>query len=872
MDFGFFISNAKKLKGFAFAATLVFITFITPCFSQARLPLLPDSLFPAYYHQRATHFKTLPYTQGDIIFIGNSITDGGEWSELFNDIHVKNRGISGDITAGVLHRLDEVVNRKPAKIFLLIGTNDLARKITVDSVVKNILLIADYVKQESPATKLYVQSILPVNPVYGKFSDHTGNGAKILQANEQLKANAGKHQYTFIDLFSFFCDENGKMKPSLTNDGLHLLGEGYLLWKHIIYPYVYGLQPKASLLPKPQSIAWGTGYFPLFECNVILADNSLNQEASYLQHQLSRFGLTVRLSGDGEETKYPIVLSLERVASTQNENEAYHIQVTGTKVMVKANTAHGIFNAMQTLLQLARDGVMLDACEITDWPAFSWRGYMVDVGRNYEPMDLLEQQIDIMSRYKLNVFHFHATEDIAWRIESKLYPQLNAASNMLRNPGEFYSEEDIKELIRYCKKRHITFVPEIDMPGHSAAFRRAMKTDMQTDSGMAIVKNILKEFCTTYDVPYLHIGADEVKISNKNFLPEIISYVESLGKKVIGWEPGGNFTNSVIRELWMDDNGKSSSSSDLRFIDSRHLYLNHMDPLESVATIFFRQIGNRAKEDKNILGGTICLWPDRRVANEADVLKMNAAYPAMLVFAERSWDGGGYPGWVANIGKSGSANVEEFTEFENRLMDQKQENFKNLPFPYARQSGMIWKLYGPYANGGVLAEKFEPEQKDFDASKITPVMEVVGGTIVLRHWWYPLIKDVFIDPKENTTWYASTEIWSDEDAVKDFWIGFNNISRSPATDSPPAGAWDNKRSEVWVNNRLVEPPHWKHGGQKGNPEVPLVDEGYEYRQPTKIFLHKGWNAVLIKAPVGSFKGSDWQNPVKWMFTFIEVPE
>jgi N-acetyl-beta-hexosaminidase len=173
----------------------------------------------------------------------------------------------------------------------------------------------------------------------------------------------------------------------------------------------------------------------------------------------------------------------------------------------------------------------VNACTITDWPAFSWRGYMIDVGRNYMEMNLLKQQIDVMAAYKLNVFHFHATEDIAWRIAIKQYPQLTSPEFMLRNKGMYYSEDEIKELIAYCKERHITFVPEIDMPGHSAAFKRAMGVDMQSDSGIVILKNILKEFCTTYDVDYIHIGADEVKITNKNFVPEITNYIESFGKK-----------------------------------------------------------------------------------------------------------------------------------------------------------------------------------------------------------------------------------------------------------------------------------------------------------------------------------------------------
>lgn len=171
------------------------------------------------------------------------------------------------------------------------------------------------------------------------------------------------------------------------------------------------------------------------------------------------------------------------------------------------------------------------------------------------------------------------------------------------------------------------------MPGHSAAFTRAMGVTMQSDSGMVMVKNILKEICETYDVPYLHIGADEVKITNKNFVPEVTAYIESFGKKVVGWEPGGNFSGSTIRQLWMGDDGRLSGNSDIQYGDSGHLYLNHMDPLESVVTIYNRKIGNREKGDEKILGGIICMWPDRRVENEIDIMRMNPVYPAMLAFA-----------------------------------------------------------------------------------------------------------------------------------------------------------------------------------------------------------------------------------------------
>ena len=121
----------------------LFLSFISPGYAQVVLPSLPDSIFSTYYHQRASFFKAMPDTKNEIIFLGNSITDGGGWAQLFNDRRIINQGISGDISAGVIHRLDAVTGRKPSKVFLLIGTNDLARGISEDSVVKNILLIAD---------------------------------------------------------------------------------------------------------------------------------------------------------------------------------------------------------------------------------------------------------------------------------------------------------------------------------------------------------------------------------------------------------------------------------------------------------------------------------------------------------------------------------------------------------------------------------------------------------------------------------------------------------------------------------------------------------------------------------------------------------
>ncbi len=623
-----------------------------------------------------------------------------------------------------------------------------------------------------------------------------------------------------------------------------------------------------SLIPLPQSVQWNQEKFSLnLYKTIAINDYSLKKFAIELHKMITLSGGKSAIKFKTKNIVLPeIELKIEKVESPSFSGEAYLLSVSENKITLCANSPHGIFNGLQTLRQLIQKGKMT-SCEIKDWPVFAWRGYMVDVGRNYQSVKLLKQQIDMMSRYKLNVFHFHPTEDIAWRIAIKKYPELTEAKNMVRDKGKFYSQEDIKDLVQYCRDRFITFVPEIDMPGHSAAFTRTFGVDMQSEEGMAILKNIITEFDSTYGVPYLHIGADEVKFSNKNFIQEISDLIHQQGKQTIGWYPGGNYDDSTIRQLW---ESRSMDNPNVQYIDSRCLYLNHMDPLESVVSIFERELCDTIHGGANKLGGEICLWNDRSTANENDLLRMNPVYPAMLAFAERSWRGGGFPGAVVNIGQENSDREIAFREFENRLVIHKGEYFKNLPFPYVRQSDIHWKFFGPFENKGDLSIQFWPEQIGISILDSSAAATVTGGTIYMRHWWYPAIRSWLADPSENTTFYAYTKIWKPKDTTGFLWIGFDDFSRSTATDDPANGTWDNRRSKIWLNGNLIAPPQWKHGGAKGNSEVPLTDEGYSYRQPTKVNFKKGWNLILIKTPVKRFKGKDWQNPVKWMFTAVPV--
>ena len=150
---------------------LLLFTWLTAVTLYAQQDKSPK--YSTYYYQRASLFESLPVTSEDIIFIGNSITDGGEWHELFNNPHVKNRGISGDTTQGVFDRLDAIVNGQPAKIFLMIGINNVPQNEPADTIAAGIRLIVQKIKQVSPETQIYVQSLLPVTTYYNKFYEHT---------------------------------------------------------------------------------------------------------------------------------------------------------------------------------------------------------------------------------------------------------------------------------------------------------------------------------------------------------------------------------------------------------------------------------------------------------------------------------------------------------------------------------------------------------------------------------------------------------------------------------------------------------------------------------------------------------------------------
>lgn len=188
---------------------------------------------PGSFLKHIENFKAEGINSKDFVFLGNSITAGTNWAKLLDLPNAKNRGISGDITFGVLERLDQVISGKPAKVFILIGINDISKNIPDSIILRNYKNIISRIKAGSKKTKIYFYTLLPVNSSFEKFKNHYRKDEHILWLNSEIKKLAAR-KVTVIDLYSRFIDSENRLKAELTHDGLHLKPEGYQVWAELL--------------------------------------------------------------------------------------------------------------------------------------------------------------------------------------------------------------------------------------------------------------------------------------------------------------------------------------------------------------------------------------------------------------------------------------------------------------------------------------------------------------------------------------------------------------------------------------------------------------------------------------------------------------
>jgi lysophospholipase L1-like esterase len=187
-----------------------------------------------HYKKRTAEFQNDPVVTGRIIFLGNSITEGGKWEQLLGDKTIINRGIGGDVTFGIINRLNDIIIRKPSKLFIMIGINDISKDFPDAVIVDNYKKIIQELKSKLPETKIFLQSLLPVNPSYPRFPQHYDKADHVISVNKHLQQLAIDENIVFINLYPLFLDAQGRMDVRYTFDGLHLNQEGYKVWSSFL--------------------------------------------------------------------------------------------------------------------------------------------------------------------------------------------------------------------------------------------------------------------------------------------------------------------------------------------------------------------------------------------------------------------------------------------------------------------------------------------------------------------------------------------------------------------------------------------------------------------------------------------------------------
>lgn len=377
------------------------------------------------------------------------------------------------------------------------------------------------------------------------------------------------------------------------------------------------------------------------------------------------------------------------------EKEEYTLKVSEDKVKITASCSVGYAYALESLRQLyVAGGGLMPCVNIADKPRFAWRGFLLDVGRYYMPVDTVKKFIDIMLMHKLNVFHFHLTEDQGWRIEIKKYPLLTqegskrSHTNFNHKPhGGFYTQEEIKDIVNYCHERHIIAVPEIDMPGHMQAaihcypelscFDRKLpvathwgvKHDILCagkDSTMRFVKDVLDEVVELFPDGYVHLGGDEAPktrweicphcqekirqlgLENENqlqahFIGEVKDYLKAKGVQTITWnedEISGKASADVAWTVWnvleKDLNKMYAEMERGRTLINASSVPNYLDltynknPLKAVYT----QPVSICKPHEKMVGAEASLWTEQ-------IPTLKRAYfmtfPRLGAFCEAVW-------------------------------------------------------------------------------------------------------------------------------------------------------------------------------------------------------------------------------------------
>ena len=648
------------------------------------------------------------------------------------------------------------------------------------------------------------------------------------------------------------------------------------------------------LMPAPQILQKNTGRAFALDRPVKIENDFTDTEL--LNEILAELGC----NADNSATAIVKVNQVSAIAGADEptlagfESEAYTLSIDGNTITIDAVSRVGVIRAAQTIQQLAEaDGghaAALEGLTITDWPAFKVRGFMHDVGRSFITVDELEKQIKLYSRFKVNVFQWHMTENQAWRFEVTKHPELTQASSMTRFAGSYYSQADCRKIDALAHKYGIYVIPEIDMPGHSQAFTRATGVNMQSDAGIAILKDALDDCINTFTyAPYIHIGGDEVSITYPDFLNIMTDYVhDNSNKRVMWWNTcaGTGTTHKLINPATDHcDMGQCWASSGTQIkgfpcIDCRYNYTNHFDVFADLVGMYRSNIFGKQHGDAETAGFISCPWNDRKTPTQNDIIEQNNVYAVTIATGERAWRGGGkqYIEKCGAVLPNDGDEYEEFKNWEQRFLFHKAHSLQNEPIPYVKQTNVRWRISDPISNGGDASRTFSQWEDCKAQGTDMPTSVTVSGQkygwnlatgagIYLNHTWPTAVPGIFgLNQAKNRTAYAYTYIYNkDAERTVGAQIEFQNYGRSENDAAPAAGQWDRKGSKIWWNGTEIAAPNWKNAGKGINSEVDLQDENFPAREPVQLTLKQGWNKVFIKLP---YVDASNVRLNKWLYTFV----
>ncbi len=443
-----------------------------------------------------------------------------------------------------------------------------------------------------------------------------------------------------------------------------------------------------TLMPVPAKIELGTGQLvidQLFTVSVTGAkDARLDSGIPRFLDQLSRQTGMPLNKQPADSAKATLVIRCEnagRKVQELGEDESYTLELTPARATLTARTPLGVLHGLQTFLQLvepAPAGFAVPVLTIRDEPRFAWRGLLIDVCRHFIPLDVMKRNLDGMAAMKMNVLHWHLSDDEGFRVESKKLPKLH----QLGSQGQYYTQAEIRDLLSYARDRGIRVVPEFEMPGHSRSIvvvypelasqpgpyppgrvaRDATALDVTQEKTYKFLDKLIGEMASLFPDAYLHIGGDEVDDKPWNSNPKIQEFIHAHGMKdnrdlqayfnkrlenivskhgkvMMGWDEvlHPDLPKTVVVQSWRGQESLAAAAKQgYRGLLSNGYYLDLMwpaarhyavDPMSGAAATL------TPDEAKRILGGEACMWAEYITPETID----SRIWPRLAAIAERFW-------------------------------------------------------------------------------------------------------------------------------------------------------------------------------------------------------------------------------------------